>query len=207
MAKPKKPEPPASGLPAHLAAAIDKRGDVPPPADQLERVRDAARRLRDLYQEKENLSARATEVQAKITAMETAELVDLFNEVKVPAISIEANGNAPAADFEKQPFYSAKIPEGRDEEAMGWFEAEGHGDLIKTSFTIAFGMGERKTAVKLQAFLDKAAIEYGSKVGVHAGSLLAFVKKELQAGRKIPLDLLGAYVGEIVKMKPRKEKK
>ena len=194
-------------IPAHLAAAIAERGDVAPPPDKLDRVRAMVVRHRDLTALLSDLKARAEEVQAALTRLETRELVDLFNEAGVPGFSLEAEGNLPPVTLNKQPFYSAKIPEAREAEAFTWLETEGHGDLIKSTITLSFGMGERKLAKKLEDWLTKQKLAYASKVSVHPGTLLAFVKRQFKEGKELPMDVLGVYVGEIVKIAPMKEKK
>lgn len=191
-------------MPAALAAAVATR-KLEPSADKLDRVRDAARKLRDLYLQQADLNDQLVAIKKAINDYESHDLVDIFNEAGVAALSLDAEGNLPAYDAEKIPFYSAKIPEGEEEKAWRWFEDAGHEELIKTSFTLAFGMGDYKVAKKFEDGLVKAKLEYNKKVGVHASTLLAFVKKELKANHPLPLDVLGVYVGEVVKLKARKE--
>jgi hypothetical protein len=194
-------------MPKELAEAIASKEDIGPSEDKLDQVRSIARQLRDLYATKKDLDQRLDEIKSQIVILETKTLVDIFNEVKIPAISLDAEGNNPAVDLEKQPFYSAKIPEGREGEAFAWLEEEGHGDLIKSKFNINFGMGDFKQAKKFETWLTKQKIDFNNKIEVHSATLLAFVKKELQATRPIPMDLFGVFTGEIVKIQQRKAKK
>lgn len=190
-----------TNIPEHVRRGAQRRAEEPPSEDSLDRVRRAAARLRELYTRKADLSEQAASVQAEITHMETRELVDVLAAAKMPKFDLEADGNYPAAHFEKKPFYSAKIPEEREQEALTWLEAEGHGDLIKTEFRLSFGMGDHARAQKLEASLVKDGYDFSKKVGVAASTLTAFVRRETEKNHVVPADLLGAFVGEVVKVK------
>lgn len=174
--------------------------------DKLDRVRQAVKRLRDLEFEKLQLEERLATIKNEILTLEQRDLVSLFSEVHVSSISIEAEGNLPAVTADRVPFYSAKIPAEREGEAFSWFNREGHGDLIKTSLSLSFGMGERDRAEQVESLLEKTGVEYSSKLGIHPSTLKAFVKTEIESGRSLPMDLLGAYAGEVVKIKEKKGK-
>ena len=188
-------------MPDHIRRGAAARAAEPPSEDRLTKVRRVANRWRDLDTKKKELEERLSEVQAEITRLETKDLVDVLTEAKMPSFVLEAEGNYPASTFEKKPFYSAKIPEGREAEAYTWLEAEGHESLIKTKFELNFGMGDHSAAKKLEDLLTKAKYEFSKKVGVHSSSLLAFVKREIEKNNVVPNDLLGVFVGEVVKVK------
>jgi len=193
--------------PDYLQRATEVRGEEPTPPDRLERVAKAAASLRALYAERTDAEARVADIQKKITQLETKDLVDLFSELGIPAFSLDADGNSPAVDFERKPFYSARIPDDGQTAAFAWLEAEGHADLIKSNYSLDFGMGSFQQAQILEDVLNEKGFEFSKKLGVHTGSLTAFVKRQIESGNTVPLDLLGAHVGEVVKMKERKAKK
>lgn len=190
-----------TNIPEHIRRGAAARAAEPPPADRLARVRRTAAQLRDLYETKASLEDQLSGVQAKITQMETKDLVDVLTEAKMPSFDLEAEGNQPAAHFEKKPFYSASIPEERKAEAFAWLEAEGHADLIKTEFKVAFGMGDYARAQALEKVMDKGGFQFSKKTGVLPQSLTAFVKREIEKNHVVPSDLLGVFVGEVVKVK------
>lgn len=190
-----------SNIPDHIRRGAAARAAEPPSADKLDRVRRAAAQLRELYEEKETLEEHLGAIQAKITSMETKELVDVLTEAKMPSFDLEAEGNQPAVHFEKKPFYSARIPDDRQAEAFAWLEAEGHADLIKTEFKVNFGMGEYDLSQKLDELLTKMKFPFAKKTGVLPQSLTAWVKREVEKNHVVPADLLGVFVGEVVKVK------
>ena len=172
----------------------------------LERVREALKLHRELTFELEELDRRRNTVQSQLTELNTQTMIKLFSEAHMLDFTLEAEGNYPAIKAKRVPFYSAKIPDDKQEEAFDWFHESGHGDLVKTTISLAFGMKERKLAEKVEAALEKLKVDYNSKLSVHASTLLAFVKAEIEAGRPLPKDLLGVYVGETVKVSPVKAK-
>ena len=50
---------------------------------------------------------------------------------------------------EVKPFYSAKIPASKSEEAFQWLRDRGHGDLIKNQVSLEFGMKQDNEAKSL----------------------------------------------------------
>ena len=173
--------------------------------DKLDRVRNAVRRLRDLEFEKAELEERLSAIKNDILVLEQRDLVSLFSEVHVTSVSLEAEGNLPAVVADRVPFYSAKIPPEKEAEAFNWFNQQGHGDLIKTEIKVSFGMGDRTEAEQVETMLEDAGVEYSSKLGVHPSTLKAFVKAEIESGHALPMELLGAYAGEVVKIKEKKK--
>jgi hypothetical protein len=170
------------------------------PAD-LTQVRDKAKELRDAYIDKAEAEDRVKLIQSQINAIEQKELIELFNRVGIASVTVEAEGNHPAFVAERKTIYGAKIPDEHRQEALAWFENSGHGDLVKAEVTVTFGMQEHDKRLSLLELLASNGYECYSDETIHAQTLKAFVKRELIAGRIIPLDLLGAYFFDQVKIK------
>ena len=189
-----------STLPDFVRAGAEARVDEPPPEDKLTTIRAKAAELRGLYVTLAGLQESVANVTAAINLIEGKELVDMMVEARMPDFSLEAEGNYPPASFKRRQLVSASVPEERRGEAYVWLEENGHVDLIKNEFKVAFGMGDGKQAEKLDALLKKNKYEFSRKVSVLPQSLTARVKKELEAGRQVANDLLGVYVGERVEV-------
>jgi hypothetical protein len=67
-----------------------------------------------------------------------------------------------------------------------------------------FGMGKEKRAGDLLTFLLKKGYEAESKEYVHSQTLSAFVREQIEAGRKIPMDLLGVFQYDEAKVTRKK---
>lgn len=167
-------------------------------------VRNMALHLRDSYLEKAEVEEKLKGIQSKITNIERKELPDLFSKAKLSSISVEPDGNHPGFVAERKTVYTAKIPDDKRMEAFQWFEEQGHGDLVKSIINIIFGMQEHERRLEVMKLLSDNGVEYYTDESIHAQTLKAFVKRELQAGRIIPMDVLGAYFFDEVKIKEDK---
>jgi hypothetical protein len=171
-----------------------------PPVD-LKIIRNKAVELRDLYLKKVDIENSLKEANSQITNIERHELVDLFNDAGILSVTVEADGNHPGFVAERGTVYTAKIPDEKRQDAFQWMEGNGHGDLVKSVITIIFGMQEHEQRLAVMELLSKHGIEFSATESIHHQTLKAFVKREIQAGRVIPADLLGSYVFDEVKIK------
>lgn len=172
--------------------------------DKLERVRALAKQVRELEARRGELEDELTRVKRSIQELTERDLVKMMSEANMSSFALDSDGNYPAMTFDKTTYYSAKIPEDKEIEAFAWLHDQGHGDIVKTQITVALGMGERDLAEQVEHAIADAGADYSSKLSVHSATLKSFVKTEVEAGRAIPLDLFGAYIGEVVKLKKGK---
>ena len=93
-------------------------------------------------------------------------------------------------------FYRGSIPKAREVEAFSWLRENGHDDLIKNEVKCTFGKGEDQAAEFLMGVLEEEKQDYENKKAVHPSTLKAFVREQLERGNKLPLDILGVYVGQ-----------
>lgn len=178
--------------------------------DKLDKVRDKVREARDTLLTQAALAERGKQISEHLNNLYHKELPDLFVEAGIDSLGLEAEGNLPAFDTKLKPFYRASIPKDKEADAFKWLEKQGVGDMIKNMFSIQLGMGDNAKAKKLEEFLVKNKYDFERKRGVPWNTLTAFVKEQVE-DRKVkpsdlPLDLLGAFVGSIVTIKPRKQK-
>lgn len=183
-----------------LFDAIEETPPVSLPAD-LTTVRKAAVKLRDAYLEKEEIEQKLAGIQAKINDIQNHELIDLFNEVGIASITVDPEGNHPGFIAERQLDYYAKIPEDKVEEAHEWFKNKGYGDLVKSVITVIFGMYEHDQRERCMELLQANKFSFSAAEKIHHTTLKAFVKREIQSGHVIPMDLLGASSWSFVRIK------
>ena len=176
------------------------RSEVRDPVD-LTTVKEKAKELRDSYLQKQDIEAQLQQVDKRITDIERSELPDLFSQVGVSRIDVEPDGNHPGFVAERKTVYTAKIPDEHRQDAFEWLEQQGHGDLVKSVINIIFGMQEHDKRLAVMKLLSDHGIEFYNNESVHASTLKAFVKREIQAGRIIPQDLLGVFIFDEVKIK------
>jgi hypothetical protein len=172
--------------------------------DSLDFVRQAVAELRDLELEREELETRLTEINKRINHIAFESLVDVMNEKRVPKLQLDKEGNKPAFLAEVLPYYRANIAAAwPDEQTLRAFEALEHfgaSDLIKTVVTFSFPRGDKKAAQKLVSANKKLFPKLAESV--HSMTLTSWVKERIEGGKPTPpLDVIGAQVGQHVKIK------
>jgi hypothetical protein len=97
------------------------------------------------------------------------------------------------------------IPADQKAQAFGWLEENGHGALIKTEVSVAFGREQREAAVAFQQSCEQQGLNADVNVSVHAQTLKAFLREQLENAKPVPLDLFGARPVSIATVKlPKK---
>lgn len=189
----------------------DMRADAAPSGDRLQRARDMVRDLRDREMVVAALEERLTAAKVEIKEIKERTIPDFFDEVGVPKLGLDAEGNVPAYEIKIADRYHANIPYESEAQAFAYLHKVGAADLIKTTFTIAFGLGEAKASERFARSLDKAGIPYSAKRGVPWNSLTSWFTEEYNRSKKPfttkVMAMLGATVGRIVKVVKQKEKK
>ena len=157
-----------------------------------------------------SLEANLSDVKATRFRLAHQTIPDLFNELDMSNFGLDSAG----VDIVKEDYAKAGISkeweEERRDKGFAHLESLGGGDLVKSELVINAGKGDlealREALPELEAVLKAAEIETSIRLdlSVHWGSLTSFVKAENAKGTKMELDLLGATVGEIVKIKKRK---
>jgi|TARA_S200002703_G_scaffold116919_1_gene102463 hypothetical protein len=105
------------------------------------------------------------------------------------------------SSVEVKPFYSARIPASKSEEAFNWLRENGHGDLIKNQVSLEFGMKQDNEAKSLVEELKQKGLAVQQKTSVHPSSLRGFVREQIQdLGKDVPAELFGTYVANKTKI-------
>jgi len=104
------------------------------------------------------------------------------------------------SSVEIKPFYAARIPSSKVEEAFEWLRTNGHGDLIKNNVMLTFGRNQDNEAKSLVAELREKGHNVKQAEKVEPMTLKAFVKEQIQDGKNVPADLFGVYVASKTKI-------
>ena len=104
------------------------------------------------------------------------------------------------SSVEIKPFYAARIPSSKVEEAFEWLRTNGHGDLIKNNVMLTFGRKQDNEAKSLVAELREKGHNVKQAEKVEPMTLKAFVKEQIQDGKNVPSDLFGVYVASKTKI-------
>ena len=108
---------------------------------------------------------------------------------------------ADGSSVEVKPFYSARIPASKSDEAFNWLRDNGHGDLIKNQVSLEFGMKQDNEAKSIIEELKAKGLPVKQKTSVHPSSLRGFVREQIQdLGKDVPAELFGTYVANKTKI-------
>ena len=187
----------------------------PPPADKLDKLRAKVAELRTLEFERDSIAERLAEKGKAIYEMKTKTLVDLFDEAKVDNVGIPAEGNLPAYNVEIGTTVKANIGSPAEPKVDDYMKAidyikKHEPDMVKTTYTVSFGLGEEKKRKTFESLLKKNKVDYSSSFGVPWNTLTSWVKGQLEAKKSPPLKLLGATVeraAQLIKPKATSAKK
>ena len=93
-------------------------------------------------------------------------------------------------------YYGASIKPEKRAMAYAWLRNNGFGDLVKNQVSCSFGRNEDEKARGLLEHLNKEGYESLQREWVEPSTLRAFIREQHESGKKLPMDLLGAYVGQ-----------
>ena len=130
------------------------------------------------------------------TTLSEQTIPNLMQQAGVELIKLEGR-----ISVEVKPFYSARIPASKSEEAFQWLRDNGHGDLIKNQVSLEFGMKQDNEAKSIVEELKSKGLPVKQKTTVHPSSLRGFVREQIQdLGKDVPAELFGTYVANKTKI-------
>ena len=163
-------------------------------------------------QELSELCTRLLELQKQITKCED-NIKNLRNEERllseneIPNLMQQSGISSlkltDGSSVEVKPFYAAKIPVSKTDEAFDWLSSNGYGDLIKNQVSLTFGKSEDNVANSLVEDLKSKGHNVSQKKKVEPMTLKAFVREQIQNGQKLPMDLFGVYVSNKTTIKTK----
>lgn len=200
---------PVSAATRAMLDAMEEDASRPVAEDKLAAIRRRVAELREAELEAARLKESLTAQNILINDLLWSKLPQIMDEAGVPNIGIAADGNKPPYEVRVDDHYKANIPEEHAPAAFAYLEKTKHDDLIKTTYTVSFGLREGGAARKFETALFKMGVPFSKKQGVPWNTLTAWFKVEQ---RKKPLsaktmEILGASVGRVASVVKLKEKK
>lgn len=205
-----------------------------PSDEQVARLRRKCEELVAQTQYVADLEKTLEEAKEKKNALAHKELPEIFDLLGVDQFGLPSAGDF-GVDLTLSPYFKASIPadweDEKKEAAFDHLEEIGGGDIIKTEVKFSLGRGETDKARAIAAFVEEnfpdEAPTASITMGVPWNSLTSFVKERYtregspefersqqeksergeQLEKYMDLSVLNAVAGQVVKIKPRKEKK
>lgn len=191
---------------ADIAAEAEAAQDTPP-EDALEFVQKLGAEVNLInerlakWEEKANeLAARKNEILGKI-------LPDFMDEKRLDDFTVDGR------KFSVDNYYKANIPKDNPDPGHDWLEEHGYGDLIRNTIVVTLPKDSEEMAKEIETYIRQRYQEATVKRerAVPWATLTAWLKElwnSTDPEKKLPpLDIMGATVGRIVKVKEPKKNK
>ena len=163
--------------------------------DNVKSISDKCHQLNELQSQLKEKEEAISLLKHKIRDLEERIIPEMMQEAGVSLLKLKDGSTV-----EVKPFYAAKIPESRVEEAFSWLRDKGFEDLIKNTVTASFGRGQDNQVSELIGVCEKFGFNYNKKEKVEPMTLKAFVKEQVEGGKKLPFDLFGVYIANKTKI-------
>ncbi len=190
-----------------LAELAEEAAQTPPPP-QDEDALAMANRLGAEVNKLDALQAKLEIHMKKLAERRNAilgrELVDLMDERKIEAFVVDGR------TFSVDNYYKASIPKEHSEEAHNWLENHNAGDLITYEIKVSFPKDSEDESTRLCDYIRQnfQMADVENKRGVPWARLTSWLKELWLSPdpKKVlpPLEIMGATVGRVVKIKDRK---
>jgi hypothetical protein len=159
-----------------------------------------ARRMTALEDEIEKLNETLDDRGKKLTRLRMVDIPNAMSEAGTKYIELDSGEAVEVKDF-----VTGNIKEENRDKAHAWLRAQGFGSLVKHVVSCAFGMGEDAKALVVVKWLAGKKIPFEQKEAVNTGTLRAFVRERLEAGKALPpsIDYTSVPTASIKRPKPK----
>ena len=174
---------------------IEKMSSIDIDQDNVKSISDKCHQLNELQSQLKEKEEAVSLLKHKIRDLEERIIPEMMQEAGVSLLKLKDGSTV-----EVKPFYAAKIPESRVEEAFSWLRDKGFEDLIKNTVTASFGRGQDNQVSELIGVCEKFGFNYNKKEKVEPMTLKAFVREQVETGKELPFDLFGVYIANKTKI-------
>jgi len=174
---------------------IEQMSNLDISQDNIKSISEKCNDLNKLKKTIDDEEEKISKLKHKARDLEERIIPEMMQEAGVSLLKL-----ADGSTVEVKPFYAAKIPESRVDEAFGYLRSNGFEDLIKNTVTASFGRGQDNQVSELISVCEKFGFNYNKKEKVEPMTLKAFVKEQVEGGKKLPFDLFGVYIANKTKI-------
>lgn len=174
---------------------IEKMSNIDIDQGSVKSISDKCNDLKNLQKQIEEQEEKLKTLKNKSRDLEERVIPEMMQEAGVSLLKL-----ADGSTVEVKPFYAAKIPESRVDEAFSWLRNRGYEDLIKNTITASFGRGQDNQVSELIKVCEDNGFAYNKKEKVEPMTLKAFVREQVEGGKELPFDLFGVYIANKTKI-------
>jgi len=158
-------------------------------------IAESCNKLLNVQKEVEELEEALKKKKAEETFLSEQEIPNRMQEAGLSMLKL-TDGSV----VEIKPFYAAKIPATKTEEAFKWLRDNGHDAMIKNNISLTFGKSEDNIAKSLVDELRQKGHNVKQVEKVEPMTLKGFVREQIQSGKSVPNDLFGVYIANKTKI-------
>lgn len=162
---------------------------------ELGQIAELCKRQLQLESELAELARQSAIKQEELNALSITRIPESMS-----AIGLECFTLKTGEKVELKSFYSGKISDENKPMAFSWLRDNGHDSIIKNEIIVPLGKGMDEMAEKIEARLITLQVKYDKKESVHAQTLKAFIREQMESGNEFPSSLFGAYTGKVTKI-------
>lgn len=168
------------------------------PVADLQEVKRLAARLIQIEDEIKDCEERISAAKKEREDIRVKTLPGIMFELGIDRVSID-NHNCSL-----EPLVQATLPKDPEarQNAVDWLVDNGHGGIVKRELTVDLPKGDALTEELVRDAVRAAAPELvvATTYNVHHSSYTALAKQLVKKGVAVPTDLLGVFVGSIVRV-------
>jgi len=161
------------------------------PENRLVKIGAVATDISETEKEIADLKHKLKKKEEYITRLSEEVLPTLFSEVGLSELKLADGRKLSVSEY-----FRASIKVENRPLAHTWLRNNGFGDLVKNQITCSFGRNEDEKASSLVSDLNEKGYDTAQREWVEPSTLRAFVREQYEKGVDLPMELLGAYVGQ-----------
>ena len=158
-------------------------------------IAELCNKLLDVQKEVTTLEDKLKKKKEEELKLSEQDIPNLMQKAGVAALKL-----TDGSSVEIKPYYGARIPTSRTDEAFDWLRENNYGDLIKNNVTLTFGRNEDNVAKTLVDELRQKGHNVKQAEKVEPMTIKAFVREQIEKGKNVPADLFGVYVATRTKI-------
>ena len=163
-------------------------------------IAESCNKLLNVQKEVNELEEKLKKKKAEETFLSEQDIPNKMQEAGISLLKLNDGSKV-----EIKPFYAAKIPSTRVDEAFNWLRTNGHGDMIKNNVSLTFGRSQDNEAKALVDELRQKGHNVKQVEKVEPMTLKGFVREQIQSGTQVPTDLFGVYIANKTKITTKED--
>ena len=163
--------------------------------DVLGRISKLADEMHDISKQIAEADLRTKNLKECHRQIAEEQLPELFAEVGMSELKTKSG-----LPLKLKNVVHTSISKGRKPTAIAWLDEHGQGGMVKRCVTIDFDKTQEDKVKALLRLIGRGWPNNRVELDVHASTVKAFVKRRLEDGEELPLDIFGVHCVDVVEI-------